>query len=394
MAAAIVVVVAGLAFAFWPRPQSVDLGRVERGSLRVTVDGEGQTRVRNVYVVSAPLAGRTARILLRPGDTVKAATTVVTSLEETDPAFLDVRTRARLEAQLRGAEAAYRLAETELERARAELEFARAELERAETLFQREATHQRALDQARLDARTGAARVGTAEAALQMRQFEVETARAALIEPTEEQPAHSDLRCCVPIRSPVDGKVLRVIRESATVVQPGDPLIEVGNPNDLEIVVDLPSAEAVRVQPGAAVAVEAWGGDVALSGRVRRIEPNAFTKVSALGIEEQRVNVVVDFVDAAAAMERLGHGYRVLARAVVYFADDVLLVPAGALFRQGADWAVFVAEEGRAALRVVEIGPNDGRIAEVRRGLGLGDTVVLYPADRIADGVRIAPRSQ
>jgi HlyD family secretion protein len=399
--------IGGLVFAFWPQPHAVDLAVVERGPLRVTVDGEGQTRVRDVYVLSAPLAGRITRIDLRPGDPVEARQTVVTSLEEMDPAFLDQRTRARLEADLQAADAAYALARAELERAQAELDFARSERRRAEALRPQEAITERALDQARLNVRIHEARVATAQATLRMRHFELESARAALIQPGEGIPALEDLtdgaaglggpvlgaeRCCLPIRSPVSGRVLRVLRESEAVVPAGEPLIEIGDPTDLEIVVDLPSSDAVRIREGAVVVIDAWGGEEPLAGRVRRVEPFGFTKISALGIEEQRVNVIIDLLDSPEARLALGHGYRVLARVVVYAADDVLRVPSGALFREGRDWATFVHEEGRARLRRVEIGPSDGRMAEVRSGLAEGEEVVLHPSDQIADGVRITRR--
>jgi HlyD family secretion protein len=399
--------IGGLVFAFWPQPHPVDLAVIERGPLRVTVDGEGQTRVRDVYVVSSPLAGRITRIDLRPGDPVEARRTVVTSLEEMDPAFLDQRTRARLEAELQAADAAFALARAELERTQAELDFARSELRRAEALRPQEAITERALDQARLNVRINEARVATAQATLRMRQHELESARAALIQPGEGVagvegltdgaeglggPMLASERCCVAIRSPVSGRVLRVLRESEGVVPAGEPLIEIGDPTDLEIVVDLPSSDAVRIREGAAVVIDAWGGEEPLAGRVRRVEPFGFTKISALGIEEQRVNVVIDLLDAPEARAALGHGYRVLARVVVYAADDVLRVPMGALFRDGAAWATFVHEDGRARLRRVEIGPGDGRVAEVRAGLAEGEEVVLHPSDQIADGVRITRR--
>jgi HlyD family secretion protein len=394
IALALVGLAGGLAWAFWPQPVAVDLATIGRGPLQVTVDGEGMTRVREVYTVSAPLAGRVMRTPLKVGDPVVAHQTVLTSLEETDPAFLDQRTRARLEAEIQAADAGFSLGRAELERARAELDFARNELRRAEALYPRGALTERALDQARLDVRTHEARVATAEATLRMRRFELESARAAMIEPGEDGRFEGlASRCCIAIRAPVDGQVLRVIRESETVVQPGDPLIEIGDPRDLEIVVDLPSQEAVRVREGAAVIVDAWGGEVPLAGRVRRIEPYGFTKISALGIEEQRVNVVIEIEDPPEARPMLGHGYRVVARIVVHAADDVLLVPAGALFREGGDWAVFVMDDDRARLRRVRLGPGDGRVAELQDGLAEGDRVVLHPSDRVAEGVRIAPRS-
>lgn len=383
----------GLGFAFWPQPVPVDLATIERGPLRVTVDGEGQTRVEDVYVVSAPLTGRLLRIDLRPGDVIEARRTVLAMLEEMDPAFLDERTRARLRAELRTAEAAYALAQAELDRAQSELAFARSELRRAEALGPRGAITERALDQARLDVGVNEARLATAEATLRMRDSELESARAALIEPGEDGAFDGPGEpCCVPLRSPVSGEVLRVLRESEGVVPAGEPLVEIGDPTDLEVVVDLPSAEAVQVEPGAPAIIENWGGPQPLNGQVRRVEPYGFTKVSALGIEEQRVNVIVDLLDPPEAWQELGHGYRVLVRIVVFQADDVLRVPVGALFREGDSWAVFVREDGRARLRLVEIGPSNGRLAVVEEGLVAGDQVLLHPNDQIESGIGVEPR--
>jgi HlyD family secretion protein len=387
-------VVGGLAYAFRPQPVAVDLATIERGDLVVTVDGEGRTRAREVYTVSSPLPGRITRIELRPGDPVQAGHTILTFLEETAPAFLDARSRAQVRAELGRAEAALLLARAEADRAQAELDYARGDLRRMETLHQRGALTEQALDQARLAVRTREAELATREAALRVRRFEVETARAALIGPGEDPPTEAiGGGCCIPVRSPVDGKVLRLLRESEAVVQAGEALIEIGDPLDLEVIVDLPSSEAVRVSEGAAVIIEAWGGEATLSGRVRRVEPFGFTKVSALGIEEQRVNVVIDLLDPPQARARLGHGFRVLGRMVVYEAEDVPLVPTGALFREGGEWAVFVSEGGTARRRTIARGPSDGRWAEVRGGLEPGEEVIVHPGERVAEGIALVPRN-
>ncbi len=400
-------VIGGLIYAFWPRPVPVDLAAVDRGDIQVTVDGEGRTNVREVYTVSPQIAGRITRIKLQPGDVVEAGKTLITSLEETEPAFLDARTRARLHARVEAAEAAYDLARAELEREQAELEFQRSELSRAERLYERGAVTERTLEEARVLTRVREAQVGQARAAMRMRLAEVNTARAELIEPGEYNYYSPAAFCCIPVRAPVSGVVLRVLEEDETVVSPGTPLIEIGDPDDLEIVVDLPSEQAVRVEPGSLAIIENWGGQGVLHGTVRRIEPYGFTKVTALGIEEQRVNVVIDFVrpdqdyaDQNHAAKnyggtdraRLGHGYRVLARIVTVDRKDAVRVPVGALFRIGREWSVFVREDGRAVLRSVEIGANDGRHAEVLDGLEETDPVILYPSDRVADGARIVER--
>ena len=391
--ALLAVILAGaLVYAFRDQPASVDLAVIGRGALTVTIDGDGQTRVREVYVVSAPVPGRVLRIERHVGDSVVANETLLATIEPGDPAFLDRRARAQAEAVIKAAEAAFALAEAEQARSLAELDFARAELGRAEELSKRGNISQRDLDRARLEVRTKAAARDTAIATVEMRRFELETARAALIQPGEGAGEGAEEACCVAVYSPVDGRILRVIQESEGVIAAGTPLIELGDPTDLEIVVDLLSGDAVRVREGAEVTIGDWGGG-ALAGQVRRIEPFAFTKVSALGIEEQRVNVIIDFTDPPEKWRGLGHGYRVDAHILDWRGEDVLQLPLGALFRDGESWAVFVAEDGVARLRHIEIDHGNGREAEVLDGLTEGTSVILHPGDRISDGVRIVSRS-
>jgi HlyD family secretion protein len=387
------VIAAGLVYAFWPQPLPVDLGPIERGELVVTIDGDGQTRVRDVYVVSAPISGRVLRVERRVGDAVTANETVLAVVQPTDPTFLDRRARAQALSAAKAAQAAFALAEAEEVRAFAELDFARSELGRAEELAKRGNVSQRDLDRAKLQVRTAEAALATTKATVEMRRFELETAHAALIQPGEAGTAGDDEHCCVEVGSPVDGTVLRVIQESESVVAAGTPLVEVGDSTDLEIVVDLLSSDAVRVATGAEVIIEDWGGGVSLSGRVRRVEPTGFTKVSALGIEEQRVNVLIDFADPPDRWRNLGHGYRIEAHIVVWRGEEVLKLPLGALFRDRENWAVFVAERGRALLRHVEIDHANGREAQIVAGLSEGETVILHPSDLVADGVRVVPRS-
>lgn len=383
---------AALGYAFWPQPVPVDVAAVARGDLQATIDGEGRTRVREIYVVSAPMSGYLRRIERHVGDPVSAHDTVLATIQPTDPTFLDRRARAQAEASVKAAEAAFALAEAERARAEAELEFARAELQRSEELARRNTISQSDLDRARLQMRTQQAALATADATVTMRRYELETARAALIEPGEAAGANEGSLCCVDVRSPVHGQILRLIHESEGVVSAGEPLLEIGDPRDLEIVVDLLSSDAVQVAVGAAVLIEDWGGAGNLAGRVRRVEPYGFTKLSALGIEEQRVNVIIDLEDPPDRWRLLGHGFRVDARIVVWTGSEVLKVPIGALFRDGDVWAVFVAEDGRARLRRIKIGHGNAREAEIVEGLREGEAVILYPGDRIGDGVRVERR--
>ncbi len=387
----LVLLAAGLTYSFWPRPMPVDLGEVTRGPMRVTIDDEGETRVTDVYVVSAPLSGRLLRIGQDVGDSVQSNETVVVTIRPREPDLLDVRSHHEAEAVVKAAEAAMTLATVEQERTRAELEFAETELVRKENLAKRGNISQRGLDSARLDVKIREAAVAAADAALQVKRFDLETARARLIPPGSFGEAVG-IPCCVEVRAPVSGRILRIIRESESVVAAGEPLLEIGDPRQLEIVADLLSSDAMQAKVGAQVLIEAWGGGGVLNGRVRRVEPYGFTKVSALGIEEQRVNVIIDFADPPAARARLGHGYRVEVGIVVWQAEDVLRVPLGALFRVGEAWAVFVEADGRSRLREVGIGHRNSAFAEVLEALEDGARVVLHPSDRIEDGTRIVER--
>jgi HlyD family secretion protein len=385
------VLVAVLVYAFRPQPIPVDLATVVRGPLVVTVDEEGETRVRDVFVLSAPVAGRVRRIEAEVGDAIVAEQTVVAEIEPIDPAFLDVRSEAQAQAALRAAEANRVLTETELVEAEAEFEFAGAELQRARRLIEAQTISEQALDDAQRRHKTTRAAVATAGARLQVRRFELERAQAQLISPmhTLASPGACE---CVPLLAPVHGRILRVLHKSEGVVEAGEPLVEIGDPSDLEIVVDFLSADAVKIRPGQRVVIEEWGGGVALSGRVRLVEPFGFTKISALGIEEQRVDVIIDFTSPPADWQRLGHGYQVEVRVVLWEGADVPKLPLTALFRSGDEWAVFVDEERRARLRVVKIGRRTGFEAEIVESVASGERVVVSPSDRISDGVRIRPR--
>ena len=381
----------GLVLAFRPRPVVVDLVSIQRGPLAITVDEEGETRVHDVYVLSAPVSGHMRRVDLHAGDPVIAIETVVAQIQPIDPAFLDPRSEAQARADVRAAESARALALAEVEQAKAELEFAEREHERANQLIADGTISRRDLDLAERNNDTARAVLATAIAALDVRNYELERARAALVSPT--QTLDTGIDCdCVSIRSPVDGQILRILQQSETVVQAGAPLVEIGDSRNLEIVVDLLSADAVKVEPGQRVIIDRWGGDALLEGRVRLVEPFGFTKVSALGIEEQRVNVVIDLVSDEAEWRKLAHGYQVDLHIVLWEAEDALTVPLLALFRDGEQWAAFVESGGRAELRHVSIGRRNSLDAELIEGLDEGERVVLHPSDRVIEGVRLADR--
>ncbi|SDZ55364.1 HlyD family secretion protein [Jannaschia faecimaris] len=381
---------AGLAFAFWPRAVQVDLATVEYGPMVTTLSETGRTRIHDVFVVSAPVLGRINRIEIEEGAMVAGGVTVVAEIEPIDPAFLDIRTEAEARAAADAARSALALARSEEEQAKAELDFATSDVVRIRELAARGIVSVRADELAERAFRTAQAALTTARAAVEMRQDQLRAAEARLLGPSEAKATLGSCPC-VPIRAPVDGTVLRVLHESAGVVAAGEPLLEIGDPRDLEIVIDFVSSEAVRIEPGQRVIIEGWGGPEALSGEVQRVEPFGFTKVSALGIEEQRVGVVIDITSPAETWTRLGHGFEVEARVVLWEASEVLKVPVTALFREEGAWAVFTIVEGRAQAVEVTVGERTDTEAQIILGLARGDVVVRFPDDRIEDGLRLTP---
>lgn len=394
-----VFIVVGLAWFAWPSPISVDLATVSKGPMEVTVDDEGKTSVRHIYTVSAPIAGRVLRIShpfgeqgisVHVGDQVKAAETVVAVMQPTAPSFLDVRSREELQAMLTAADAAVVLSEAEVRRIEAALDFSRSDVRRAEALTRTNSIPERTLEKARLDVATNEAALASAKAQHDVRRSERAVVAARLINPSTATPADTSSDCCIQLLAPTSGVVLKVIQDSEAVVLSGRPLIDIGNPLDLEVVADLLSTDAVQIKVGAPVRIDGWGGR-SIDGRVVRVDPAGFLKISALGIEEQRVRTTIDFSGPTEEWSRLGHDYRVIVHVTVW-AGDVLNVPVAALFRQGEQWAVYSVNNGRAQVTELTIGHRNNRIAEVVSGLSAGDRVVLHPSDRISRGVVVTQR--
>ena len=387
---AIVLLVLGVivVWAFMPAAVQADFATVQKGTLQVTVEDEGRTRVRDRYVVSAPVPGRMQRIELEPGDPVLASKTVVARFAPTDPALLDVRTRAELEARARAAESAVGAARADRERIQSELKFAQSELKRAKELVAGGAIAARELEDVQRQVTTLERALESAEFAIRTAVHQLEVARASLMQTRAGSVA------TIPLVTPLSGVVLRLLQESARVVPTGEPLLEIGNLDDLEIVADFLSTAVVNVKAGQPVLIEQWGGDKALRGRVRRVEPSGFTKISALGVEEQRVNVLIDFEEPREVQQRLGDGYRVEARIVVWSKDNVVKVPTSSLFRDGTQWAVYKVIDSTAERQIVDVGQRSGLEAEVLRGLAEGDQIVVYPSDAIRPGVELARRDE
>ncbi len=377
---------AAFAWAFAPRPLPVEVAEVRRAAFEQTIDEDGRTRVRERYVISAPLAGRLARIRLEPGDPVSAGKPVA-QLTPTAPALLDARTVRELQERVGAAEAVLKQARAEVARAEAAAAQAQADLARNRALEREGFVSPAAREQLELALRVQTRAVEAAVAAAQAAEHNLAQARAALLR-ARELPNGIARAAALPVISPIDGRVLRVLQESEAVVAIGTPLLEVADPDDLEIVVDVLSTDAIRIVPGAPVRIDA--GALALEGRVRRVEPAAFTKVSALGVEEQRVNVIIDFVTPPAHWRQLGDGYRVDVRIVVLARADAVVAPVAALFRSDGGWAAFVVDAGRARLRRVALGGRSALDARIEEGLAPGERVIVYPSDSVADGKRVA----
>jgi HlyD family secretion protein len=419
-------VLGAIVYGLLPAPVEADLAKVTRGLIRETVDQDGKTRIRERYTVSAPLAGRLLRITLDPGDEVVAGKTILASIEPRDPELLDARAVLQAEANVRAAESKLKRTTPMLEEAIAAQEFSESELTRIRNARQSTsgAVTDSQVDSALMEYRMRSALVRSARHAEEIARFELDQARAALLRsrpqagdqnadgPASDAEADNAPTATEPlsasdepapngenggtyhftIPSPINGRVLRVLQESGGVVTPGTNLLEVGDPSDLEVEIDVLSREAVKIRADATVLLEHWGGDKVLNGQVRLVEPSAFTKISTLGVEEQRVNVIVDLVDPPQQREALGDGFRVEARIVVAEAADVLKVPTSALYRVGDRWAVFHVKDGVAHETIVTLGLQNGLEAEVREGLAEGELVVTHPGDNITDGVKVAPR--
>lgn len=387
--AAAAVVLLGLALGFMPRAVPVDVAEIVRAPLAVTVEEEGKTRVSERYVVSAPVAGFARRLDVDAGDAVIAGE-VLAVIEPARPVALDPRTRAQAAAQASAAQAALAAAQENARAAAAAAQLAAQERSRAESLRQSNFLSAQALDTARTAETRARAAEAAARHAVRVARFDLETARAAVSSTSRLQAGGPGEQ--IAIRAPVAARVLKLLHEDEGAVAAGQPLLEIGDPESLEVEVEVLSNHAVKIVPGAKVILDRWGGEGPVMGRVRVVEPSGYTKISALGVEEQRVKVIVDFAAPRDAWARLGDGYRVEARFVLWEGDDVLQVPTSALFRQGDGWAVFVVDGRRARAKPVGIGHRAGLATEVVSGLKAGDRVVAHPDETVEDGKRVKPR--
>lgn len=378
-----------IVLSFMPEPILQDFATAEVSDIEVTVHSEGKTRVREDYIVSAPFASRMLRLEIKPGDKVVAGETVIAVMEPADASFLDARSRAEAEARVSAAKAALEVAASVLDQRSAELVYAESERTRADGLVQGNTISSSAKEAYDLAVKRAKATYAAAESARNVAKYELEIAEAALL-PAAERSIDAAF---VEVKAPVSGVVLRLYHKNEGVVQAGQPLVSVANRNDLEIVTDMLSIDAVKVSVGDRVIVDHWGGTQKLNGKIRLIEPSGFTKISALGIEEQRVNVLVDLTGNPNTWKALGDGYRVEVFCIYDEVKGALSVPVSALFRDHETWSVFLVQDGEAILTPVVVGKRNGTLAEILRGVALGDTVIAHPSNDIEDGTAVRPRS-
>ncbi len=391
---AVALIGGALTWAFWPRPTLVDIGTVMRGPMQVTIDEEGRTQVHSAYVVSTPIAGRLMRVPVEVGDEVIEDETIVARMRPTAPAALDIRTREQAEANIAAAQAALRVSKADVSKARADRDLAKASLTRTQTLFDRDIVSQAALDTAERAMRAADATLDTMQAAVSMRVAELNNAQANLLR--FDDPQFSDAlgnENEIPILAPTSGTILAVLQESEKTVAVGTPILEIGDIGaDLEIEVNLLSTDAVQVRVGQNVIIDNWGGDHVLAGVVHKISPTGFTKVSALGVEEQRVEATIRFVGDTEDRNGLGHGFRVEARIVVWEQPQAVIVPSSSIYRTTSGWALFLVVDGIAQQVAVQVAANNGLQAAIEDGVQPDDQIILYPPSGLISGSAVAPR--
>ena len=382
----VAIIIAATIYGFLPKKIPVDLYEVSRGPLRVTIEEEGRTRLKDRFIVSAPVSGYMLRNNVKVGDRIRRGQVLVL-LQPLPSQPLDKRSREEAEAAVSAAEAGLKASREREKAAQADREYLEKQLSRIRNLYSKKYVAKDQFDQADSNAQKARAVVLSATAAVDVARFELERAKAVLR--SVSLGAEKGQLEVTKVPAPIDGTVLKIYRESEGPVQTGEPLVEAGDLHGLEVRVEVLSSDAVKINRGTRVLFERWGGEKTLEGVVRRVEPAGFTKISSLGVEEQRTLVIVDIVSPPAIWNSLGDGFRLEANFIIWEKKDILQVPAGALFRSGEDWAVFVAENGRARLRTVKTGQRNGLVAEIVSGLREHEMVIIHPDDAIKDGVLI-----
>lgn len=384
-----VMIIALLVWGYWPQPILVEAIAVKHAPLTISIEEEGRTRVIDRYIISAPVDGVACRVQLNVGDPVDKEQ-VLLGITPLESQVLDPRSRAQAKAQVAAAESALRAAKEQAGAATAAAQLADTELKRMRPLVEKEVISREAFDRTLTEAKTTAAAKRSADFNVEVALHELQAAQT-VFEYTAGTGGEAAER--VAIRSPITGRILKLVRECEGPVRTGEPLLEVGDPTALEVEVDVLSADAVKIKPGMKVLFDRWGGEKPLQGIVRNIEPVGFTKVSALGVEEQRVLIISDFVSPIEQWQRLGDGYRVEAQFILWHDENVLQIPASSLFRYQQGWAVFVIDGKYAKRRVVEVGQRNGLIAQIINGVEEGERVINHPNDEVEDNARVKPRS-
>ena len=394
-----IVVVLGV-IAAQPQPILVDMADVKTGSLEVAIEEDGLTRIKERYIVSTPLSGRLSRVMLEVGDEVTADKSIIATMQANDPSLLDPRSVAQAQARVKAAERRLEAARAESGQAESTLEFAELQLERARSLKEPSVLAKAEIENREMAFRVRTDELKAASFRVEIAKYELELEKAALLltegskEGSNSSPGETE-EMELTMKSPITGRILRIYQESSAVLNAGSQIMELGDPLDLEVVVDVLSSDAVKIATGDVVWLENWGGEKPLKGEVRVVEPSGFTKLSALGVEEQRVNVIIDLLDAPDQRRSLGDGFRVDARIVIWISDDAVHIPTSALFRVGEQWGVFkVSDDSKAQRTIVEIGQTNGREAQVVAGLVPGDKVIVHPSDTIADGMQVELRNR
>lgn len=388
ISAVVVLIIALLVWGFWPKPVWVEAATVTRAPMTVSIEEEGRTRVIDRYVISAPVDGTTCRTQLDVGDSVEAEQTLL-NIRPLESQVLDARSRAQAEARVSAARSALQSAKEQASAATAAQQLAINELKRLKPLMEKGVISKGEYDKALTEANTKAAAKRSADFNVDVASYELEAAKSVL---DYARTGTADSKQVVPVRSPITGRILKVAHQCEGPVRTGDPLLEVGDPTRLEIEVDVLSADAVKIKPGMQVLFDRWGGDKPLHGIVRTVEPVAFTKVSALGVEEQRVLIICDFTSQQELWQRLGDGYRVEAKFVLWQEDNVLQVPASSIFRYRDGWAIFVIENNRAQRRMVKVGQRNGLAAQILQGVAKGEHVINHPDDEVEHERRVKIR--
>lgn len=389
-----VMIIGLLVWGYWPQAIMVEIATAKHAPLTITIEEEGRTRVIDRYIISAPVDGVACRVQLNVGDPVEKDQ-VLLGITPLESQVLDPRSRAQAQAQVKAARSALHAAEEQANSALASSQFADTELNRLRPLADKQIISREAFDKVTTEAQTAAAAKRSANFNVEVARYELQAAKTVL-EYTAGKTADKGDETAerVPVRAPITGRILKLIRECEGPVRTGEPLLEVGDPSALEVEVDVLSADAVKIKPGMEVLFDRWGGDHPLQGIVRIIEPVGFTKVSALGVEEQRVLIISDFSSPAKQWQRLGDGYRVEAQFILWHEENTLQVPASSLFRYQDGWAVFVVEENTAKRRAIKVGQRNGLIAQILDGIKAGETVINHPSDQVEDGVRVEPRQK